>query len=271
MTVCNMSIEGGGRAGMVAPDETTFEYVRGRPRAPRGEDFEAAVERWRALPTDPGARFDRRVEIPASELAPMVSWGTNPGMVAPVTGRVPDPASYEDDGDRGVGRARATVHGPGAGHPDRSHRCRPGLPRVVHQRQDRRPEGPQRRSPGAAASATASTRWWCPGSNAVKRQAEAEGPRRRIQGRRVRLAGGWLLDVPRHEPGHPAAWRALRLDVEPQLRGAPGQGRTHAPRQPPDGRRGGPSPATSWTSGSGDFGRQRRTSWQKDTLQRPRD
>ena len=100
MTVCNMSIEGGGRAGMVAPDEATFEYVRGRPRAPRGEDFEAAVERWKLLPTDPGARFDRRVEIPASELAPMVSWGTNPGMVAPVTGRVPDPASFEDDGDR---------------------------------------------------------------------------------------------------------------------------------------------------------------------------
>ncbi len=100
MTVCNMSIEGGGRAGMVAPDEKTFEYVRGRPRAPRGEDFEAAVERWKTLPTDLGARFDRRVEIPASELAPMVSWGTNPGMVAPVTGRVPDPASFEDDGDR---------------------------------------------------------------------------------------------------------------------------------------------------------------------------
>ena len=100
MTVCNMSIEGGGRAGMVAPDETTFEYVRGKPRAPQGEDFEAAVERWKTLPTDPEARFDRRVEIPASELAPMVSWGTNPGMVAPVTGRVPDPASFEDDGDR---------------------------------------------------------------------------------------------------------------------------------------------------------------------------
>ena len=100
MTVCNMTIEGGGRAGMVAPDETTFEYVRGRPRAPQGEDFAAAVDRWKLLPTDPGARFDRRVEIPASELAPMVSWGTNPGMVVPVTGRVPDPASFADDGDR---------------------------------------------------------------------------------------------------------------------------------------------------------------------------
>ena len=100
MTVCNMSIEGGARAGMVAPDETTFEYIRGKPRAPKGEPFEVAVERWNGLATDPGAKFDRRVEIPARELAPMVSWGTNPGMVAPVTGRVPDPASFHDGGDR---------------------------------------------------------------------------------------------------------------------------------------------------------------------------
>ena len=100
MTVCNMSIEAGARAGMVAPDETTFEYVRGRPRAPQGEDFEAAVERWESLPTDPGAIFDTTVEIDAAALEPMVSWGTNPGMVVPVTGRVPDPASFQDAGDR---------------------------------------------------------------------------------------------------------------------------------------------------------------------------
>ncbi len=100
MTVCNMTIEAGARAGMVAPDETTFEYVRGRLRAPQGEDFEAAVERWKALPTDPGATFDKTVEIDAATLAPMVSWGTNPGMVVPVTERVPDPASFQDAGDR---------------------------------------------------------------------------------------------------------------------------------------------------------------------------
>ena len=100
MTVCNMSIEGGARAGMIASDETTFEYVRGRPHAPQGDEFEAAVDRWRELPTDAGARFDATVEIEAATLEPMVSWGTNPGMVAPVTGRVPDPASYDDAGDR---------------------------------------------------------------------------------------------------------------------------------------------------------------------------
>ena len=94
MTVCNMSIEAGARAGMIAPDETTFEYMRGRPQVPHGDDFEAAVERWKALATDPGATYDRVVEIDAADLTPFVTWGTNPGMVVPVTGRVPDPASF---------------------------------------------------------------------------------------------------------------------------------------------------------------------------------
>ena len=96
MTVCNMSIEGGARAGMIAPDETTFDYVRGRPFAPQGEAFEAAVEEWRKLPTDAGATYDKLVEIGATDLEPFVTWGTNPGMVAKVTDRVPDPASFSD-------------------------------------------------------------------------------------------------------------------------------------------------------------------------------
>ncbi len=100
MTVCNMSIEGGARAGMIAPDETTFEYLRGRRFAPQGKDFEAAVERWKELPTDPGAAFDNVVEIDATKLEPYVTWGTNPGMVVPVTNRVPDPASYSDPNER---------------------------------------------------------------------------------------------------------------------------------------------------------------------------
>ena len=100
MTVCNMSIEGGARAGLVAPDDVTFDYMRGRPQVPQGEEFDAAVERWRALATDAGAQFDRTVAIDAGSLEPIVSWGTNPGMVAPVTGRVPDPASFADSDDR---------------------------------------------------------------------------------------------------------------------------------------------------------------------------
>ncbi|HEY8778945.1 MAG TPA: 3-isopropylmalate dehydratase large subunit [Solirubrobacterales bacterium] len=91
MTVCNMTIEGGGRAGMIAPDETTFEWVEGRPGAP--DDFDAALERWRSLPTEDGASFDSEVQIDAGELAPMVTWGTNPGMVVEVTDAVPDPAT----------------------------------------------------------------------------------------------------------------------------------------------------------------------------------
>ena len=93
MTMCNMTIEGGGRAGMIAPDETTFAYVEGRPGAP--EDMEAAAERWRGLATDEGASFDAEVEIDASSLSPMVTWGTTPGMVAEVAGSVPDPGSPE--------------------------------------------------------------------------------------------------------------------------------------------------------------------------------
>jgi 3-isopropylmalate/(R)-2-methylmalate dehydratase large subunit len=90
MTLCNMSIEAGARAGMVAPDETTFAYVKGRQFAPEGEDWEAAVARWRTLPSDRGANYDTVVDIDASELAPFVTWGTNPGMVVPITSRVPE-------------------------------------------------------------------------------------------------------------------------------------------------------------------------------------
>ena len=100
MTVCNMSIEGGARAGMIAPDETTFEYVKGRQFAPKGAELEAAIEEWRKLPTDQGAACDRLVEIDGASLEPFVTWGTNPGMVAKVTDRVPEPASFAEAAQR---------------------------------------------------------------------------------------------------------------------------------------------------------------------------
>ncbi len=100
MTVCNMTIEAGARAGMVAPDETTFAYVEGRPAAPKGVDWERALDEWRTLPSDEDAVFDREVEIDVASLVPQVTWGTNPGMVAPIDGRVPDPASYDDPAER---------------------------------------------------------------------------------------------------------------------------------------------------------------------------
>ena len=102
MTVCNMTIEGGGRAGMIAPDEVTWGWFEAqeRPAAPRGEELDGAVARWRALRTDDGARFDREVAIDASALSPQVTWGTNPGMVCEVTQRVPSPEEFDSPADR---------------------------------------------------------------------------------------------------------------------------------------------------------------------------
>ena len=100
MTVCNMSIEWGARAGMVAPDETTFAYLEGREHAPRGAGWERALDDWRSLASDPGAAYDTHVVVEVDDLVPQVTWGTNPGMVVPVTGTVPDPASYDAADDR---------------------------------------------------------------------------------------------------------------------------------------------------------------------------
>ncbi len=100
MTVCNMSIEGGARAGMVAPDETTFAYLKGRPHAPTGAAWDEAVEYWRSLATDEGATFDKEVVLDAADLVPHITWGTNPAQVAPIDTRVPDPGDFADPGDR---------------------------------------------------------------------------------------------------------------------------------------------------------------------------
>src|SRR5271170_6596292 len=96
LTVCNMSIEAGARAGLIAPDETTFEYLKGRPHAPRGADWDAAVEYWKSLPTDEGAAFDHEVTIDATTLSPYVTWGTNPGQALPLGAAVPAPGETKD-------------------------------------------------------------------------------------------------------------------------------------------------------------------------------
>src|SRR5207245_3145094 len=101
MTVCNMTIEGGGRAGMIAPDETTFEWFRSpRPGAPAGAELDAAIEAWRELHTDEGASFDSEVAVDASSISPQVTWGTNPGMVRAVTERVPSPEEFDSPAAR---------------------------------------------------------------------------------------------------------------------------------------------------------------------------
>ena len=132
MTLCNMSIEAGARAGMVAPDETTIAYVKGKRFAPRDADWEKAVAYWRSLPTDDGATFDKVVEIDGAQLCPFVTWGTNPGMVAPVTGRVPEVKGLARSGPARHG-TRFAVHGAGTGEKDRGHRRRSGLHWFLHE------------------------------------------------------------------------------------------------------------------------------------------
>lgn len=102
MTVANMTVEAGARAGMIAPDEKTFEYVKGRPRAPKGADWDRALTYWKTLPSDPDAVFDKEVVLDASGIAPQVTWGTNPEEVAPIDGRVPDPADAADEDRRAM-------------------------------------------------------------------------------------------------------------------------------------------------------------------------
>ncbi len=117
MTVCNMSIEAGARAGMIAPDDVTFEYLRGRAHAPTGQDWEDAVAYWRTLHTDEGATFDREVTIDASTLAPFVTWGTNPGQGVPLSAAVPDPAGFADPDARVAAERALEYMGIAAGTP----------------------------------------------------------------------------------------------------------------------------------------------------------
>ena len=174
MTVCNMSIEAGARAGMIAPDDTTYEYIAGKRFAPEGEDFDAAVERWKQLPTDEGATYDRTLQLDAADIAPQVTWGTNPGMVTDVTGRVPDPTDMDTTDDK-----RAAEHA--LEYMD----LQPGTP-ITNIPVDRVFIGSctnSRISDLRAAAEVAKGKkvaetvnaMVVPGSQAVKRQAEAEG------------------------------------------------------------------------------------------------
>jgi 3-isopropylmalate/(R)-2-methylmalate dehydratase large subunit len=119
MTICNMSIEWGAKAGMIAPDEVTFEYLRDRPHAPQGEDWDAAVAHWRSLVTDDDATFDKEVVLNAAEVTPFVTWGTNPGQGVPLGASVPDPGGFEEPGDRVAAEKALSYMGLQAGTPMR--------------------------------------------------------------------------------------------------------------------------------------------------------
>jgi len=174
MTLCNMSIEAGARAGMIAPDDTTYAYLEGRPYAPKGAVWERALDAWRTLPTDMGAAFDKTATLRAAGVAPQVTWGTNPGQVVPVTGRVPDPEQYDEPGAReSVRRALAYMD------------LRPGTPMVdipvdrvfIGSCTNARIEDLRtaaRVLDGRRVAATVKA-MVVPGSGIVKRQAEQEG------------------------------------------------------------------------------------------------
>jgi 3-isopropylmalate/(R)-2-methylmalate dehydratase large subunit len=119
MTLCNRSIEGGARAGLVAPDQTTFDYVKGLDHAPSGQDWEDALASWQTLATDEGATFDKEVVIDAASITPHVTWGTNPAQVTSISGAVPDPEAMEDAGDREAAERALAYMGLKAGTPMR--------------------------------------------------------------------------------------------------------------------------------------------------------
>jgi len=120
MTICNMSIEAGARAGLIAPDETTFAYVKGKPHAPEGADWDAAVAYWKTLKSDDDAKFDKEITLKAEDLAPFVTWGTNPGQGAPLNSNVPNPADFSNPEDKGAAERALTYMGLTAGTPLKS-------------------------------------------------------------------------------------------------------------------------------------------------------
>ena len=160
MTICNMSIEAGARAGLVAPDDTTFAYLEGRTHAPKGAAWEQAVDDWRTLHSDDGAAWDREVHIDASPLRPQVTWGTNPGQVTSIDGAVPSPDDFADATTRESVVPGARVHGPHAGHGDARHRRRHRVHRVVHEQPDRGPARRGRRARPVARSLPSGS-WSC--------------------------------------------------------------------------------------------------------------
>ena len=202
MTVCNMSIEAGARAGLIAPDEKTFEYLRGREFVPQGAEFEAAVARWSQLPSDEGAVYDRSETYAAAEIAPQVTWGTNPGQVAPVTSKIPAPGDFADATERKSCEDALRYMGLDAGRP------------ITEVAIDRVFIGS------------------CTNARIEDLRAAADV----VKGHRVSGTVNAMV-VPGHEPRQALPWRTLRLDQQPQLRRTPRQRRPHAPRLPRHGRR----------------------------------
>lgn len=227
MTVCNMSIEAGARAGMIAPDDTTFAYLESRDRAPKGAVWEQALDRWRTLVTEDGAAFESEVTLDADDLAPHVTWGTNPGQVARIDGVVPDPDAFGGTAEREAAARSLEYMGLQAGMRLRDitvdtvfiGSCTNG--RI----EDLRAAADVLRGRRISSGIRARRAGIAPGES----PGGSRGSGRSVQLRRVRLARARLFDVLGHEPRQAGTRRASRIDVEPELRRAPGSGRPHPP------------------------------------------
>ena len=237
MTVCNMSVEGGAKAGFIAPDEKAFAYLKDRPKSPKGKAWDEAMRYWETLRSDDGAHFDREIRLDAAKLPPLVTWGTSPEQVISVTGRVPVPAEIADENKRRAAATSLEYMGLKGGEKitdiklDRVFigSCTNG--RIEDLREVAR----------VAAGKTVNRS--VGDDRARLRHGEGAGGGRRarqdLPRRRLRMARARLLDVPRHESRQARARRALRLDLEPQLRGPPGLQGPHAPGLARDGGGGG--------------------------------
>ena len=235
MTLCNLNIEMGGRSGFVAPDESTFSWIAGRPFAPQGAMWERALAHWRTLETDEGAMFDREHVLDCSGLEPQITWGTDPSQVLGISGRVPDPSAADQSRRAAIESALAYMGlEPGmtlAGLPvDRvfigscTNSRLPDLQAAADVVRGRHV------AEGVIAMVV-------PGSTSVKREAEAAGLDRVFRDAGFLLGRVRVLDVRRRQRRSRRAGRALRLDHQPQFRTSTGTESTHASRQPGDRRR----------------------------------
>ena len=235
MTICNMSIEAGARAGLISPDDVTFAYLEGRPGAPSGGQWERALERWRG-----SAPIGTPTTTPSNastshSLKPQVTWGTNPGMVAPVDGVVPDPSDFADADERDSVQRALAYMGLAPGTPLSEVRIdKVFIGSCTNARiEDLRIGRPDCRGPPCRRRCARDRR---AGLGAGEAAGRAGGAASRLRVGRLRVAAGRLLDVPGDEPGRPAARRAVRVDVEPEFRGSPGRGgrapTSSAPRWP---------------------------------------
>ncbi len=229
MTICNMAIEAGARAGLIAVDDNTIDYLKGRPYAPAGEDWDRAVAYWRTLVSDAGAVYDKVVEMDAAAIRPQVTWGTSPEMVSDISGVVPDPAAEKDPVKReGMSRALAYM-GLEAGTPIKRIPVEPGVHRLLYQFAYRRPARRGCRGQGAPEGRLGQA--GAGGAGLGAGQAPGRGRRagQGVRRCRLRVARAGLLDVPGHERRPAGVGRALRVHLEPQLRRASGRRRPDPP------------------------------------------